>query len=247
MNRFEDDDQGFYLSVGFFVGGLMWGLVVLVVYAVKKNLELLPTLQTIGSLAVALSAIIAFSVFRANSNKAISDDRKRISLDYLEESKLLLERAYSTITSAGTHTDIPLNDRLVWLTTARFIESYKKMKSKISEKDHEGIIEEHEEFWRHQFYLLLNKSELGFPLTYFVKSKQSAEWDFENLAPVSLAVVYAFSDWPEGKVDILENVDTPKELAKGTLLVKHRGLSSYIEKFKKHQKEIDKINQQKTS
>jgi len=69
-----------FLSAGTVVGALLTAIVCLAIYTVNTDIHPLPTIQAGGSITVAMSAIVAFQVFRVNSYKIVSDERKRPSI-----------------------------------------------------------------------------------------------------------------------------------------------------------------------
>src|SRR5690606_20127266 len=102
----------------------------------------------------------------------------------LEQAVKSLERAYEALTDKGQSVSPPAADRLNWLTAARHIVRYRKIKAKIvGAKTHKLLCEEHEEYWRHQFYLCL-KDASALPLGYY----QSG-----SIEPQSAIIVHGFA------------------------------------------------------
>ena len=58
--------------------------------------------------------------------------RIQSSQEILNQAVLSLERAYTALTNDGTETKPQAADRLNWLTAARHIERYKKLKAKLA-------------------------------------------------------------------------------------------------------------------
>lgn len=115
---------------------------------VQDNLVLF---QTFGSLAVACSALIAFFLYRETRVKNASEQRARSSELYLKEAVHLLEKSYLRFLDEG-RVETPRNDRALWLTVARMILRYKKVKDLVTEPYHKIVLDEHEEYWRYGFY-----------------------------------------------------------------------------------------------
>ncbi len=141
----------------------------------------------------------------------------------LEQAVKSLERAYEALTDKGRSVSPPAADRLNWLTAARHIVRYKKIKAKIvCAKIHKLLCEEHEEYWRHQFYLCLKDSST-LPLGYY----QSGP-----IEPQSAIIVHGFAEWPGSMRDPIDVTDTDKILRETPVILKRNfGLRFYLESF----------------
>lgn len=139
----------------------------------------------------------------------------------LEQAVKSLERAYEALTDKGQSISPPAADRLNWLTAARHIARYRMIKAKIAgSRTHRLLCEEHEEYWRHQFYLCLKDASL-LPLGYY----QSGP-----IEPQSAIIIHGFSEWPENKRDPINDTDTAQILEKTPIILKrHYGLGFYLE------------------
>jgi hypothetical protein len=84
----------------------------------------------------------------------------------LDQAIRALERAYNALTVDGTQKGPVPADRLNWLTAARNLETYKALKRKIGVKVHRRIADDHEEHWRHLFYLALQGNAYHQPTYY---------------------------------------------------------------------------------
>lgn len=117
----------------------------------------------------------------------------------LAELKLILERAYSELEcKTGKHT-VVRPERLAWLTSARHLCSYKKLKGSLKTDLHRTLCNEHEEFWRHHFYLLLENIDNQ---NFFKATGTSGE----EIELRSAATVLAFSTWPASLNDPISEV-----------------------------------------
>lgn len=133
--------------------------------------------------------------------KNVKDRRRADDKELLEQLKFTLEHAYGSIAIALKDSDLPKKDRLGWLSAARHLSRYWQLKRAINTKIYMIICDEQEEYWRHKFYLLLQRiSESNF----FVWINQD-QMDEETVDPKSAAIVYAFSQWKEGLPDPLDD------------------------------------------
>ncbi|MGB6063378.1 MAG: hypothetical protein WBG50_01130 [Desulfomonilaceae bacterium] len=104
----------------------------------------------IGGCAL-LASLIATSVALCASNRQIrlgriqreDEKRKEASKAFLDEARLLLERAYETFARCYGSTGIPQDDPHHWLSTARMIVRFQKMRQRLTEPEHLDIADEH--------------------------------------------------------------------------------------------------------
>jgi hypothetical protein len=209
---------------------------------IQSNLS---TIQAFGSLAVGASAIVAFTVFRSNVNRQKDEDTRKVSQKYLDESKLLLERAYTILTQSGEAKNPPRSDRLLWLSTSRMLIRYNKMKSLITQKEHIAIADEHEEYWRLQFYSLLGQNKDNFTTAYFMPSGDPYEGD--AISRNSIAVIFSFSRWRKDQNDPMDGIDDKKLFANGAIPIDFYGVEEYIRQYKSYWKEVQAIKEKKSS
>lgn len=188
-------------------------------------MEFLKLLPIIISL---LGLLIAIGTLRINVQTSQSKD-------LLQEATLLLDRAYNALTDDGKSTAPVAPDRLNWLTSARHIEDYRKIKAMLKNTSHKLVCAAQEEHWRHKFYLLLKDYKL-YPLSYFEKN---LEKDKSEIEPVSAVVIFNFAFWPKDKKDPLDEVDY-HELLKGrpTFLSYNFFFRQYLSKIKKMNVEL---------
>jgi len=116
---------------------------------------------------------------------------------------------------------------LGWLTAARHLLGYKELKKKLKTTLYQTLCNEHEEYWRHQFYVLVHEIDSG---AFFSWVNPTAMTE-ENIEPTSAALVLSFSAWPAGQVDPLDEVSF-EELVKENQLfsAQYRHFRSYISK-----------------
>lgn len=153
----------------------------------------------------------------------------------LEQAIKSLERAYEALTDKGQGVSPPQADRLNWLTAARHIERYKRIKAKIvCAGTHRLLCEEHEEYWRHQFYLCLKESS-RLPIGYYQRGP---------IEPQSAIIVHGFAEWPGGMRDPIEGTDTGKILTETPVILKRNyGLGFYLKSLPQWRGKVGDLEQ----
>ena len=154
--------------------------------------------------------------------------------ELLSQAVLSLERAYRALTDDGAHVTPPLPDRLNWLTCARHIESFKSLKGRLRTTLHQSLCEEHEEFWRHLFYLSLESTRL-LPKSYFAEQRSPALRP--GVEPRSAIIIYAFATWPANRTDPIDSVDVHRLIREADVLNARPGFSEYVNSFKQFRDE----------
>jgi hypothetical protein len=208
--------------------GLALGLVLAVVIALSAGqANLLPAVQAIGSVATALGATIAFNVYRSTVKRHRADDSRKASDTYKDEALSVLEKAYETFTQQSDTP--PVNDRLLWLSTARMIVRFQKLREKVTELDHTAVVDENEEHIRLKFYILLGRNVENFSREYFCPNGD--QYGAINIARKSIAVIFGFARWREGMQDPLDSIDDIDLFARRALPIDQRGAREYLEDF----------------
>lgn len=189
------------------------------------NLE---TLRTLFSGLTLVSIIIAYFTFK--TNKAKNDEDKKIAKD--KEVNLQatqsLEWAYEVLTQ-GNVNQVPEPDRLNWLTAARHIQRYYKLRGLIKTDTYKLLNAEVEEYWRHTFYRLLDRKEMA-NINYFTDNANQ-EWP-ENIELTSAMIISEFSQWDENIEDPIDIVEREDLINKGAFKgVFGRGLRTYSERL----------------
>ncbi len=204
-----------------FIFGMIWLSIIILPFLDGSN-SVANIIQSIGALSTGFSAFIALIAFLWNIQKSRI---KSLSDDAI----LNLERAYEVFTKGST-LDEPIKDRLIWLTAARHLKEYENIKKELVTSSSETqfrIVLSHEEYWRSKFYELL-KGKNGCGLSEYAYHDGTLKIDSNQIAPSSLAVIYSFIEWPEGKEDPLANVDHLKIFKESKILLKNRGLEKYL-------------------
>lgn len=182
--------------------------------------EITAIISVIIAIASALIAIFAVYVPR----------RDQHDQQLLQQSILSLERAYNSLTSNGQRLTPPPADRLNWLTSARHIIGYKALKNRIKTPLYLALCEEHEEFWRHEFYLALDMHKI-YSSSYY---DQGPPPDLRSpIEPRSAIIIYSFATWPKSKSDPVDSIDTKLLLQQSDFLAGNHGLREYLAKFPK--------------
>ena len=222
-----------------FVNGLLIGIAATLAMAALAltylpSVTFLAAVQAAGSIAVAFSAITAYRLYRANLERHAQEDRRATSEEFLNESATLLERAYETFTRFGDRP--PKNDRLLWLSTARMIRRFQRMREKITEPDHQAIADEHEEYVRLKFYTVLVASKYQLTLDYFLPDGD--KYGGASIARASVAIIFDFSGWREGMEDPISVVDDKELFAKGVVPIDFLGVESFLSQYQKYWEQI---------
>ncbi len=191
----------------------------------------------ISLLSVCAAAFSAYYAFRSNQISA-TVLKKDDSRSLLEQAQLSLERAYNTLTDGGKNISPPLPNNLNWLTTARYIERYKDLKSRITDKTHRLICDQQEEYWRHRFHLVLDHESFN-QKTYYTGG--FPEGFTKSVEPSAVVVIYAFSKWNEQQIDPINAVIIDDYISDEEIFNGRPGFKLYIESYMK------KINKQNSA
>lgn len=141
--------------------------------------------------------------------------------EVFKEALLALERAFRSLMLNARADGQPAPDRLNWLTAARHIESYKALRNSLKTALYKRLSLEHEEHWRHEFYLKLLKDRI-YQVSYF---------DAGPIEPRSAVVIYGFAAWPHTKQDPIDILDLESLFQESDLLKGNYGLQQYLAKF----------------
>ena len=193
--------------------------------------EALRAIQALGSIAVACSAVVAYRLYVASTNRHAQEDARNHSGAFLEESKKVLERAYEVFSRSGLHA--PANDRLIWLSIARMLLRYQSLKVHITEPDHQQIMEENEEYQRLRFYVLLDRSRDKFDREYFLGAEDHPQ-DGEEIEEKSIAVIFNFTKWPDDRPDPIDYVDDIELFAQGSVPISYHGVEAHLSRRQKY-------------
>lgn len=169
--------------------------------------------------------VLAFCVAAAGFIYSLIDRRnERLT----NQAILALERAYEGFTGRGTLTEPP-HDRLVWLTTARHIERFHRLKSLLRcPGTHQIILEEHEEYWRQRFYDFVHP--LALHIGFFDARPNPSTGESAQIEPASAVSVIGFGEWKKGRDDPIDQINIPQRVAESdNKMFEHRALLMYLE------------------
>lgn len=185
----------------------------------------------VSSLSAVFAGISAFVAAAA----IYFPGRMQKSQKLLDQATLSLERAYEALTGCGQQIQPPTPDRLNWLTAARHIEQYRRLKKLIKCEAHQLVCEEQEEYWRHKFYVCLNTPSPLLP-GYYQQEPQSGRQ--LGVEPKSAIIVHDFAKWPDGKTDPLDLANVEEILKRGKVFYGNVGLRLYLESLPAYRDKI---------
>lgn len=162
---------------------------------------------------------------RAQNDREIRKD----AAVYLENAAASLRRAFDAFTDGGKET-VPVSDRLVWLTVARFILAAQSISQKIEVPSVREMYEAEEELWRRRFYEVIRPLDGRGALADAEYFRQGEGRLFGNVIDErSIRVIYEFIKWPEGRADPIDRVArySTQELEQMNLGM--RGIKEYLE------------------
>lgn len=199
------------------------------------DLQLISVVITLFSVLAAVCS--AFFAYRSNQIFA-AELKKNDSRYLLEQAPILLEHAYNTLTDGGKNISPPLPNNLNWLTTARYIEQYKDLKLRITDKNHLTICDQQEKYWRHRFHLVLDHESFN-QKNYYTGG--FTEGFTKSIEPRAVVVIHAFSKWNEQQIDPIDAVKIDDYISDGKIFNGRPGFKLYIEPY------MQKINKQNST
>jgi hypothetical protein len=157
----------------------------------------LEELRTIFSGFTLVSLIFVALNYWFSISKAKKDAIESRDKGICEQAIISLERAYGSLTNKKADYSLPTPDRLNWLTSARQIIRFQELKAMLETDLYKLICAEHEEHWKHEFYLSLKVE--GFILPDYFKSN--------NIHLKSALVIMNFKQWASNVEDPLDTID----------------------------------------
>lgn len=182
--------------------------------------------RTLFSGATLISVVFVALNYWLARNKAKTDSELAQDKEICGQSILALERAFQTLSGSHGTTTPPEASRLNWLTTSRQILRFKKLKATLRTQLYRTVCSEHEEHWRHQFFLLLEHRELLNP-SYF-QVQNHGLFTSENIYPKSALVIFNFKQWDPQQEDTLDEIDKDEIINDRYTLNGLHGFSRYI-------------------
>ena len=183
-------------------------------------------------LAVA-AFIISIGSFGFTVCKSINDRKYADDKELLEQLKQSLRLAYEAVEAGnGLPTNIPIR----WLTSARHIVRYRKLKTFLKTNLYITICDEQEEYWSNRFYTLLQ----GITAPTFFECINPEKMEKEQIEPISAAIVCSMSVCPKGKPDPIDAQSFELIVERFELFLPlHRYFREYIKS--KHPKLAEKV------
>lgn len=226
------------MLLSFLLGVLLTVIGFTVLLSSISEIPILQIAQSIGSVAIAVSAAIALNLYLTTVKRHEKEDNKYASKEYLDEAINLLERSYEIFTDKGGNLAPPRNNRLLWFTTARMIVRYQIVKGKITESSHIDIVQEHEEYWRLQFYEILEDNNDNFTVEYFQPSGD--KYHHTTISRKTILIIFNFSKWHDDKQDVLKQIDEIELLAKGAVSISFSGVEDFIGQYEEFNGKVEK-------
>lgn len=146
-----------------------------------------------------VSAAMAFGAYRANLGKIQEDRIRERDKELLGQIIKSYQWAYDSLLGDSV-AGPPDADRLNWLTCARHLLRAEALAAKIQSDTYRLIQQEHQDHWRHTFYLRLDDPVLR-NVGYFSGTGAS---DPDQIEPGSARVIIRFSTWAMGAVDPID-------------------------------------------
>jgi hypothetical protein len=181
----------------------------------------MPDTSTTADLIATVAAAISFGSAAVSVLAIYIPWKNTHDSEVFREAVQALERAYRALTLNGLQDGHPIADRLNWLTCARHLQSYKALRDSLKTALYLRLSREHEEHWRHEFYLCLLKNRIYQP-SYF----SGAE-----IEPRSAIVIFGFAAWPNSKEDPIDKLDFEAIFQESELLKGNHGLQQYLQNF----------------
>ena len=192
------------------------------------KLELIRTVTSAFTLISVLFVALNYFLARKKANEGSQCAKDK---EICEQAIIAIERAYHTLTDRKEDYSLPKPNRINWITTARQILRYNKLKSELKTDLYKLVCSEHEEHWRHQFYQVLQHQDLN-NFGYF-KGEEFKPFSSENIDPKSALIVVDFSSWSHEIDDPLDEVSKDDFLNDDNTLSGHYGLEQYINELKR--------------
>lgn len=148
------------------------------------------------------------------SSEAAREER-RLSLDkeLVEQVAKSYQWAFDALKSnelAGGRRGLTFS-RLAWLAAARHLMRAKKIVANLETNTYQLVQQEIEEYWRGQFYAMLNEG-YGFETALELSAVSESH---VRIAPISISVVLEFASWRETQADPLDGLEEKYALGIG--------------------------------
>ena len=112
---------------------------------------------------------------------------------------------------------------------------FQEMRQRLTEPEHLSIADEHEDYWRVQFYDRLRELILRLDLPF----------SWRKISRKAIAVIFDFAKWREGMSDPLESVDDKELFARGAIPPDFTDLRKYLEGCKEYWADVIRLREVK--
>lgn len=185
---------------------------------------------TISPILAFVSFIAVMITIKMQEDKHDIEKKMIDSQGYCENAVKCLERAYGFLSNNGS-AQIPVQDRLVWLTAARLILQSKQLANAISPKAVSSLAmyESERQYWSHCFYNLIDYTALNsfsVDKDYFAKASKIPGDEIEER---SIKIIYDFALSFDAEKDPIDNVSVYSRDELSKFHFSQRGLKEFLE------------------
>ena len=181
--------------------------------------------QALALAAVAIGVDVARRAY-------LSERQRDHDAKFVEQARLSYEWAYNALTGSDDSMP-PKASRLNWLVAARHLLRAEKIAKQIESPAYKAVLDEHTEFWRHQFYTALDLS-FADSFNYFVGDDNEDRFGVKHGLGVhvgSAMVICKFSTWDDDVVDPISmlNHEELKAFTRKKVGGIFKGLNRYLD------------------
>ena len=174
--------------------------------------------RTLFSACTLISIVFVILNYWSSRGKAKEDYKLAKDKEICEQAILAIERAYGSLTNGKKKYELPDASRLNWLTSARQIIRFQQLKSELKTDIYKLVCSEHEEHWKHEFYLSLKHNDFNC----------SSYFNNNNIDLTSALVITNFKQWDPETKDPMDDIDANTLINDGYTLKGQIGLQTII-------------------
>jgi hypothetical protein len=192
---------------------------------------------TLSPLLAFFSFVVLLLTMKEQRKKNEIEAEIRNSAVYCRHAVQCLDRAYNVLSDNGKETK-PVQDRLVWLTSARLLLSADKLYSQIVDeaKSEKELYRSEAEYYQIKFYNLLDFTGMKSFSMFKNYFSEASDIPGDEIEERSIKVIYDFIDWSENHIDPIDSVNYFVQSELSRFHVSQKGLKEYIQ---------EKINRRK--
>jgi len=150
-------------------------------------------------------SFVALLAATATLTTLIYNLRRHMSEDYFKDGKEYLKRAYEVL-EPKIGEKAPPNDRMTWLTAARFIGIANRLGNKIIMDSHKESFLEEQEFWKSKLRNIIKDFVWDYYCDGVGKFKIWTPHDREPIAEPSIYAIHKFIEWNDDYTDPLPDI-----------------------------------------